>query len=166
MNPKHTPPLPGGEYVHQGEPVTPPLPPGVKTVRFSAVGDGGPGPLLPRVTKSKKRKPVLPTLDEIAQLPRLARVAFANRCALRVQPLVQLDAGAEDVVGDAAVAILRAATDPRDLAHFRRDFERLMRLVKENGWTDGTPVSLEVFGPMWPKTRVPKWAKETNKPQG
>ena len=104
MNPKPAPPLPGGEYVHQGEPVTPPLPPGVKKVSLIAVGDGGPQPLLPRTQRPKKRKPVLPTPDEIAKLPRAARAAFAARCALRVRSLIQLDAGADDVAGAAAVA--------------------------------------------------------------
>ncbi len=159
MNPKPSPPFPGGEYVHQGEPVTPPLPAGIKTVRLIPVGDGGPGPLLPRVTKQPKRKSVLPTAGEVAALPRGAGAAFAARCAERVAPLVQLGE-CEDAAGCAALAILRAAPDPRDLMFIRRDFERLRRLAKANGWTDDTPVPPEVFGPLWPEGYVPKWARE------
>ena len=29
-----------------------------------------------------------------------------------------------------------------------------------NGWSDDTPVPPEVFGPLWPEGRVPKWAKK------
>jgi hypothetical protein len=165
VNPKPKPPPPGGEYVHQGEPVTPPLPPGVKTVRLIPVGDGGPGPLPPRVTRRPKRKPALPSQAEIATLPLGARAALAARCARRVAPLVQLG-DAEDAVGAAACAILRAASDPRQVAVIRRDFEVLKRLARKEKWTDDTPVPPEVFGPMWPEGRVPKWARETNRPQG
>ncbi len=38
---------------------------------------------------AKKRKSTVPIEKEIAALPRWARVAFAARCARRVQPLFQ-----------------------------------------------------------------------------
>ena len=166
MNAKHPPPRPGGEYVHTGEPDTPPLPAGVQKVGLIPVGDGGPGPLLPRVTRApKKRKPVLPTAAELAALPGTARAAFAARCARRVEPLVQLDTSA-DAAGAAAVAILRAAPEPWALQFIRRDFDRVWRLAQANGWSDDTPVPPEVFGPLWPEGRVPKWATEATEPKG
>lgn len=89
MNPKPKPPMPGGEYTHVSDPGTPPLPPGIKVVGLIPVGDGGPGPLLPRVTRRKERKPLLPSRAEVEKLPRFARVAFAARCARRVFPILR-----------------------------------------------------------------------------
>jgi hypothetical protein len=165
MNPRPKPPMPGGECTFTTDTGPQPVPPGVKTVRLIAVGDGGPGPLLPRTQKRRKRKPVLPTPAEIAALPGGARAAFAARCALRVAPLVVLDATADDAAGAAALAILRIAPEPWALQFIRRDFERLRRLAKANAWTDDTPIPPEVFGPMWPEGRTPKWMRETNQPQ-
>jgi hypothetical protein len=160
-------------------------------VNLVAVGDGGPGPLSPRVTRRPKRKPLLPSQDEIAKLPRLARVAFAARCVQRSAPamrradrLADLLSTAEqkealagllaaddprvaaETVARAAGVILRVACDPRDLLFIRSDFEWLREQVEANGWTDDTPVPPEVFGPMWPPGRVPKWAREKEEPRG
>ena len=167
-NPKPNPPMPGGEYTHISDPGTPPLPQGVKVVNLIPVGDGGPGPLLPPMTRRKKPKPMLPSAEEIASLPRLARVAFAARCAARVQPLTgradPTGQSPDAAVAAAAVTILRVSPKPGELVLFRHDFERLRRLAKANGWTDETPVPPEVFGPLWPG-RVPKWAREKHKPR-
>ena len=104
VNPKPKPPLPGGEYTFTTDTGRQGVRPGIPVVNLIPVGDGGPGPLLPR--PPKKRRPVLPTAAEVAALPRAARAAFAERCALRVEPLVRLDPTA-DAAGAAAVAILR-----------------------------------------------------------
>ena len=166
LSPKPEPPFPGGEHVQMIDTGPQGVSPGATRVTLSAVGDGGPGPLLPRVTRApKKRKPVLPTVAELATLPRTTRAAFAARCALRVEPLVQLDTTA-DAAGAAAVAILRAAPEPWALQFIRRDFDRVWRLAQANGWTDDTPVPPEVFGPLWPAGRVPKWATEATEPKG
>jgi hypothetical protein len=166
-NPKPKPPMPGGEYTHISDPGTPPLPPGTKVVQLIPVGDGGPGTPAPPLTRRKPKKPMVPSEAEIEALPRQARVAFAVRCARRVQQLTgrpDPDGDALAAVAAAAVAILRASPKPGELVLIRHDFERLRRLAKANGWTDDTPVSLEVFGPLWPG-RVPKWARETNEPR-
>jgi hypothetical protein len=165
MNPNPKPPLPGGEYTFMTDTGRQSVPPGTPVVNLIPVGDGGPGPLLPRMFRRPKRKPVLPTASEVAALPHGARVAFAVRCAARVRPLVPLDACGADVVGAAAVAILRAAPDPRDLALFRRDFEVLKRRARGEEWTDETAVPPDVFGPMWPEGRVPTWARQATGPR-
>lgn len=163
LNSRPKPPFPGGEAVYHFDSGPQPVSPGATRVKLIPVGDGGPGPLLPRVTRRpKKRKPVLPTAAELATLPHTTRAAFAARCALRVEPLVQLDATA-DAAGAAAVAILRAAPEPWALQFIRRDFDRVRRLAQANGWTDDTPVSPEAFGPLWPEGRVPKWATEAKR---
>lgn len=175
INPKPKPPLPGGEYTHVSDPGTPPLPPGTKVVGLIPVGDGGPGPLLPRVTRRPRPKPLLPSPEEVAKLPRQARVAFATCCVLRALPALPGTAEPTAVSGDpravaetaarAAEAILRVATDPTDLRFIRRDFERFRWLAKHHGWTDDTPVSPDAIGPRWPRNRTPKWARETKKPR-
>jgi hypothetical protein len=162
LNPKPKPPMPGGEYTHISDPGTPPLPPGVKVVHLIPVGDGGPGPCPPRVTKRPKLKPMIPTAAEIAALPALARAALAARCAERVLPLIgrcDCAASVEDAIARAALAILRVSPKPGELVLIRYDFERLRKLAKENNWTDETPIPADVFGPMWPG-RIPKWARE------
>ena len=161
VNPKPKPPLPGGEHTFMTDTGRQAVPPGIPVVNLVPVGDGGPGPLLPRM---RKRKKLLPSCDEIAKLPRWARVAFAERCALRVEPLVQLDT-TTDAGGAAAIAIRRATPEPWALKFIRRDFERLRQLAKANDWTDDTQVPPEVFGPLWPEGRVPEWAKQTNEPR-
>lgn len=63
------------------------MPPAKSRGKLIPMGDGeglpyrpGPGALL------RKRVPLVPTSEEVARLPRWARVAFAARCARRVQP--------------------------------------------------------------------------------
>lgn len=110
---------------------------------------------------------MLPSEKEIAKLPLSARTAFAARCALRVQPINQRAGTAvvADTVADAAVAILRVSTHPGELLFIRRDFDRLRKLAKANGWTDDTNVPPDAFGPMWPVGYVPDWAIEKYKPR-
>jgi hypothetical protein len=137
-------------------------------VNLIAVGDGGPAPLLPRTKRRARRKPALPTPEELASLPGGARAALALRCAARVARLTQLRGDGNEVAATmlAACAILRAAPDPRAVAVIRRDFEVLKRLAREQQWTDDTAVPQEVFGPMWPDDRVPKWCRESNESRG
>lgn len=71
----------------------------------------------------------------------------------------EADAAAAAVTA-AAADVLRAATDPAELTYFRRDFDRVARLAKANGWTDDTPVPEDAFGPLWPPGRVPTWARK------
>jgi hypothetical protein len=115
----------------------------------------GPGAFL------RKRAPLVTTEEEVARLPRLAQVAFVERCALRVKPI-----RAEGVAtaADAARAIFETATIDTPLTAqlrcIRRDFVRLKRLAREQKWTDDTPVPPDVFGPMWPEGVEPYWAVE------
>lgn len=39
----------------------------------------------------------------------------------------------------------------------RADFENIKRLATENRWNDESPMTQDVFGPMWPTT-TPTWA--------
>lgn len=176
FNPKPKPPMPGGEYTHVSDTGPQPVPPGIPRVNLIPVGDGGPGPLLPRVTRRPRPKTLLPRPEEIAKLPRLARVAFATCCVRRALPAQPGTAEPPAAVSDdpravaeiaarAAEAILRVATDPTDLRFLRRDFERFRWLAKHHGWTDDTPVSPDAIGPRWPRNRTPQWARETKKPR-
>ena len=237
MNPKPKPPMPGGEYTQFIDTGPQAVSPGATRVNLIPVGDGGPGPLLPRANRRKTRKPLLPRPDEIAKLTGLARVAFAARCARRVFPVVWYDwsevpadqltkvratvlvaeqsavcpnppaahalacdirvvgntaakagrsaaaaavfaahgaaaaialgygQGIADAVMHTATAILQVCSDPTDLLYIRRDFERFRWLAKKHGWTDDTPVSPDLVGPLWPRGRVPHWAREKQKPQ-
>ncbi len=42
----------------------------------------------------------------------------------------------------------------------RRDFDGLLKLAKEEKWTDDTPVPPEVFGPLWDRD-PPSWWRDT-----
>jgi hypothetical protein len=109
----------------------------------------------------QSRTPLVPTEEEVGQLPRSARAAFAARCALRVKPV-----RAEGVVttAEAARVIFETATIDTPLTAqlrcIRRDFVRLKKLARKEKWTDDTPVPPEVFGPMWPEGVAPYWAVE------
>lgn len=111
-------------------------------------------------------RPLVPTADELAALPRGARVAFRERCAARVCKLRPAgpDCPAELDPAVAAGLLVTAATAEtpirRQLLCIRRDFDRLVHLARKHDWTDDTPVPPEVFGPMWPKHLTPAWAKE------
>lgn len=89
MNPKPKPPGPGSEYTQFIDTGPQAVSPNATRVNLIPVGDGGPGPPLPRVTERPRRKPLLPSGEEIEKLPRWARVAFAARCARRVLPIVR-----------------------------------------------------------------------------
>jgi hypothetical protein len=64
----------------------------------------------------------------------------------------------------AADLLLRLATVGTvwQLRTLRRDFDRLTRRVAAEGWTDDTPVPPAVFGPLWPDSRTPEWAKASS----
>jgi hypothetical protein len=93
-------------------------------------------------------------------------------------------AGAAGKAADAAFAVIESAAydsygpEERDAAFSsksvglsvyvkanRRDFTRLSETSKQHGWTDKTPVPLEVFGPMWPDGEPEGWPKATQ-PRG
>lgn len=176
-----------------------------------------------------------PFEQKIRTLPRLAQVAFAARCARRVQPLFRyywpeapddgllaidraIDTAEQSAVnvwevmsqlrahGDASSAFLAIAVAARNAAAtathaiarsagytaadaaaaavvligkspparmegaadtalsavkqaeplILADFETLVRLARDNNWTNDTPVPQNVFGPMWP-SGVPDW---------
>jgi hypothetical protein len=42
----------------------------------------------------------------------------------------------------------------------RADLETLKRLIRDKGWTDQTPVSPRVFGPLWPQGPPEGWPEE------
>lgn len=109
-------------------------------------------------------KPLVPTPEEILALPAAARAAFAARCADQVMRAAadtprarravleaQDPADAVTAVERAAEAIVLAATTRtpvgRTLRRLRRDFDRLARRARDEGWTDGTPVPADAFGP-------------------
>jgi len=46
-----------------------------------------------------------------------------------------------------------------DLA-IRADFERVKKLVADKGWTNETPVSSKVFGPLWPDGAPANWPED------
>jgi hypothetical protein len=174
---KSVPPLPGPGVSlppqDAGEPVYhTPFAPAKSVVRLkpadqAVLVDAG-DPLTPEQAEARRaglglpdpRRPLVPASEEVAELPRAAREAFSARCAARV---ARLRAGAATPEAAAAL-ILAAATVStpvrRLLLCLRRDFDRLARLAKRDGWTDDTPVPPDVFGPMWPGDLTPEWAKE------
>jgi hypothetical protein len=113
----------------------------------------------------QSRTPLVPTEKEVAQLPQLARIAFVERCALRVKPVCP--AGTV-TAADAARVIFETATVDSPLTAqlrcIRRDFVRLKKLARKEKWTDDTPMPPDVFGPMWPDGVEPYWAVEPPPP--
>jgi hypothetical protein len=106
-------------------------------------------------------RPLVPTAEEVARLPRLARLAFTVRCAARMQPLLPAPVAELDPQAAAALIVGAATVNTplaRQLRCLRRDFDRLVYLAKKRKWTDETPVPPEVFGPMWPEALTPSWA--------
>jgi hypothetical protein len=103
----------------------------------------------------------LPTEEDIAKLPRWARVAFAARCARRALPLfvqhwpdapsVHLKAiekaisVAEDAAADAANAANAAGVPVVAIA---RDFQTVLDAATQGRWDDNTTVPPSVFGPL------------------
>ena len=173
VNPRPKPPLPGGEFTFAIDTGPQPVRPGVSTVTLIPVGDSGPGPLLPLIIPRNIRSPLLPSVDEIAKLPKWARVAFATRCVERVSPTgehssesnVDDSQAVRDVAVRAASAILLVSSDSDELRYIRRDFSRFAFLARKNAWTDETPVLPDVIGPLWPRGRVPRWARKKTEPQ-
>ncbi|WP_439626305.1 hypothetical protein [Gemmata sp.] len=106
-------------------------------------------------------RPLVPTADEVAALPRTARHAFLARCAARVAPLAP--AAGEIDAQQAAALILAAATVQtpvrRLLRRIRRDFDKLVYLAKQRKWTDDTSVPPDALGPLWPEDVKLPWAK-------
>jgi hypothetical protein len=143
------------------------VPPPGATESFEMV-DAGP-PLTPEQVVEYYRsrglphpkRPLVPTADEVAALPRTARQAFLARCAARVAPLAP--AAAEIDAQQAAALILAAATVQtpvrRLLRCIRRDFDKLVYLAKQRKWTDDTPVPPDALGPLWPEDVKLPWAK-------
>jgi hypothetical protein len=43
----------------------------------------------------------------------------------------------------------------------RRDFDHILRQAKEGNWTETTPVSQALFGPLWDR-EPPSWWKDSN----
>jgi hypothetical protein len=121
-----------------------------------------------------------PTKEELEQLPCLAVVAFAARCARRVQPLFDVGwprrGGAPEehskavekaitLVADfAAGAEMTAAA--RAAAAMRRDFDLLRAAAKDENWTDETPVRQEFFGPLWLEGGLKGWLAEESTSEG
>lgn len=54
-------------------------------------------------------------------------------------------------------ALLQISRDPTDLRWFRRDFDLLLNLARQNHWTDESPVPLKILGSLWAKGREPAW---------
>jgi hypothetical protein len=174
-------PQPGGvsnETVEAGPPVEEMrMPPPRTQLRWVASEGGFVGEPLPPMTAEEweahceredvlfSDRPLVPTAEEIAKLPRSARAAFARRCAARVARLLGADGPAELDPRSAVHLLLDRATAEtpirRQLLCIRRDFDRLRHLARKENWTDDTPVPPEVFGPMWPAGLTPDWARET-----
>jgi hypothetical protein len=165
---KRVPPGRGGydfEVVELGPPVYHvPVPSAKYRGPLIPAGDGEgliQRPAPPAPVRRRSKVPLVPTAEEVAQLPRLARAAFAERCALRVRPVF---AAPEVTAADAARVIFETATIDSPLTSqlrcIRRDFVRLKRLARKEKWTDDTPVPPDVFGPLWPEGVEPYWAVE------
>ena len=134
--------------------------PGNKCEILAAAPPLSPGDVLElRANIPRDTRPLLPASEEVAQLPKLAREAFAAQCAARVAPL---RAGATTPEAVAAVLLAAATVGTpirRQLLCVRRDFDRIARLAKAHAWTDDTPVPPDAFGPLWPEGLTPDWAK-------
>ena len=122
----------------------------------------------------------IPTKEEIKKLPRRAQVAFAARCARRVQPVFKAawpEATEEHVEAiERAIRCAETAAAGADVAayaaayaacatwisgerYIRRDFGRLAAAARKEGWTDETAVPPEFFGPLWAEGEEPDWGK-------
>lgn len=156
-------PQPGGEHAYEGEAgpliYSYPMPPVKSRGRLL---HGGIVQLIDAAVPEVENatRPLVPSSEEVAALPRLAREAFAARCAARAAPL-RAGATSPEAVAALLLAAATVATPVRrQLLCVRRDFARLARLAKENAWADDTPVPADAFGPLWPNGLTPGWAKE------
>lgn len=163
------PPATGGyefEVIELGPPVYFTPPPEVKARGpLIPMGDGEGLPYRPaprtRPRRPRGNVPLVPTPDEVAALPRLAREAFVARCEQRVPPGA---AGPNTHVAAVAHYLFATATTDTPLTAqlrcIRRDLNRLRTLARKGNWTDDTPVPPDVFGPLWPDGVEPHWASE------
>src|SRR5580692_2842334 len=122
-----SPPQPGGQSSETGETVGPPLyilPMSDKVTLVQPIplddwqiGEAGP-PMTPEEYKAyceregilDEDRPLIPTSEEIAKLPRTARLAFTKRCAARIAPLAGSAAPPELDLLATASFIIAAAT--------------------------------------------------------
>ena len=130
--------------------------------------DVGP-PMLPEQIKALRdaqglpdpARPLVPDAEELAKIPTSARSAFATRCGQRIAPLRNGDASPTDPQTAAnlilAAALVRTPVR-RQLRAIRKDYDRLKWFVRRYNWGDETPVSPDVFGPLWPEGQTPAWA--------
>ncbi len=183
-NGKRVVPQPGGESFQIGEAGLPiyhmPMPPVKSRGQLIPLGEWQIGEAGPPMTPDEYKayceregildpdRQLIPSPEELAKLPLSARVAFARRCAARIAPLAGVATPQELNPQAAALFLLAASTVQtplrRMLRCIRRDFDRLLHLARKQKWTDDTPVSSDVFGPMWPKDLVPTWAREIQQP--
>jgi hypothetical protein len=177
---KRVVPQPGGEsfQIGEGGPLTyyMQMPPAKSCGRLIPAGEWQIGEAGPSMTPEEFKayceregildpdRPLIPTAEEIAKLPRSARIAFTSRCADRIAPLAGSAIPGELDPQSTASFLLAAATVNTPLRRLlrciRHDFDKVFYLARKNKWTDDTPVTQEVFGPMWPKHFVPAWARE------
>ncbi|WP_439621050.1 hypothetical protein [Gemmata sp.] len=136
---------------------------GPPTYRIPMPGIPGIGvPKSPASERPRSNVALVPTPDEVAALPKLAREAFAARCEQRVPP------GAVDATTHVAAAVAQylfatATTDTpltAQLRCIRRDLTRLRTLARKGNWADDTPVPPDALGPLWPDGVAPHWAAE------
>lgn len=151
-------PMPGRgafELIELGPPVHAYPPPEPK-FRGAPIGAGDGEELLYRPPPGAKvRPPLVPTADELASLPKLAREAFAARCAARVPGA----SGPAEVAHRLVEQATRGKRLVRQLRCLRRDFDRLRSFSRKQNWTDDTPVPPEALGPLWPPGVAPGGAE-------
>ena len=91
---------------------------------------------------------------------------FISKTAARIAREPELLDEAHLAIRLGATTILERSTvrTSRLIVQLRRDFDRLSSLAREHGWTDDTPVSPEVFGPLWPKGLIPRLPEKISEP--
>lgn len=107
-------------------------------------------------------RPLVPSAEELANLPAAARAAFLARCGRRVAPLRHSDAAPTDPQTAAALVVAAALVRTpvhRQLRAIRKDFDRLKWFVRRYNWGDDTPIPPDVFGPLWADGQTPGWAQ-------
>ncbi|HJZ54364.1 MAG TPA: hypothetical protein VKE74_05375 [Gemmataceae bacterium] len=115
-------PQPGGEEnqtIEAGPPVYEmPMPPAKTLIRRGPPGEPLVAVPLPPVPREEWEaqceregillpdRPLIPTAEEVGKLPRLARFAFAARCARRVWPIVRSDLRSHPEVAEQVATVL------------------------------------------------------------
>ena len=84
------PPLTGGEFTQVVDTGAQQVPPNASRVRLIPVGDGESGRLLPSSMKQKRHPSLLPSTEEIGELPLRAQFALTARCLRRVITLLDI----------------------------------------------------------------------------